>query len=242
MKRLTQLLFSISLLLLLAACGAEGSSGKQSDANKAKIQAVYDAWSNGTKEEWIEAYHSILADDYVRWNGRYVGLGFQIDQENLTVIEAMRSPAKENFKPGDKFISVNGIEATVENVEDLPFQGAIGGEVNIVLERDGEELSMTLVRAAQEQTATKEQVLANQEGWEGYDNRPTIKTFRPLIAEDNVVYAAFELSGTNGEGAEVNWWNVERFVFNEDGELVGHGDLSEELFLWQQNGYYLTNE
>ena len=53
---------------------------------------------------------------------------------------------------------------------------------------------MTLVRAAQEQTATKEQVLANQEGWEGYDNRPSIKTFRPLIAEDNVVYAAFELS------------------------------------------------
>ena len=67
----------------------------------------------------------------------------------------MRSPAKENFKPGDKFISVNGIEATVENVEDLPFQGAIGGEVNIVLERDGEELSMTLVRAAQNKLPPK---------------------------------------------------------------------------------------
>ena len=72
--------------------------------------------------------------------------------------------------------------------------------------------------------------------------RPKIKSSTPLVAEDNVVIGTFQLFYVDPDGNEVTWWNIERFVFNEDGKLVFHADLSEELFLNQQQGYYLTNE
>ena len=50
----------------------------------------------------------------------------------------------------------------------------------------------------------------------------------------------FKLEDENGN--EITWWNIERFVFNEDGQLSSHADLSEELFFQEQMGYYLTNE
>ena len=132
----------ILIVIFLVGC----SSPSASDENKAKIKAVYDAWESGTKEEWMSAYLDILADDFYRWNGRYVGLGFRINTEEMTVIEATASPAKDHFMPGDKFISVNGMEATSENSDDLPFRGALGGEVVVVLERDGSEQTVTMIK------------------------------------------------------------------------------------------------
>ena len=132
----------ILIVIFLVGC----SSPSASDENKAKIKAVYDAWESGTKEEWMSAYLDILADDFYRWNGRYVGLGFRINTEEMTVIEATASPAKDHFMPGDKFISVNGMEATTENADDLPFRGALGGEVVVVLERDGSEQTVTMIK------------------------------------------------------------------------------------------------
>ena len=81
-----------------------------SDSNKAKIKAIYDSWETGTKEEWMNAYTGIMADDFERWNGRYVGLGFRINQEELTVLGTTNAPASDYLKTGDKFLSVNGMK------------------------------------------------------------------------------------------------------------------------------------
>jgi len=220
----------ILIVIFLVGC----SSPNASDENKAKIKAVYDAWESGTKEEWMSAYLGILADD--------LGLGFRINTEEMTVIEATASPAKDNFMPGDKFISVNGMMATPENADDLPFRGALGGEVVVVLERDGSEQTVSMKRAAQVNDATADEITTNLENWDGWDQRPEMSIRRPLIAEDNVVYAAFQLAFEDENGNEITWWNIERFVFNEDGQLSSHADLSEELFFQEQMGYYLTNE
>ena len=228
----------LSLIFFVLSC----FSFADSDSNKAKIKAIYDAWDTGTKEEWMSAYLSIHADNFNRWNGRYVGLGFRINTEEMTVIEATASPAKENFKPGDKFISVNGIEATPENAENLPFRGALGGEVVVVLEREGKQKTVSMKRAAQVNDATSAEIKTNVDGWDGWDQRPKAKIMRPLIAEDNVVYGAFQMAYQDQDGNEVTWWNIDRFVFNDEGKLVGHADLSEELFFEEQRGYFLTNE
>ena len=97
-------------------------------------------------------------------------------------------------------------------------------------------------RAAQVNDATADEITTNLENWDGWDQRPEMSIRRPLIAEDNVVYAAFQLAFEDENGNEITWWNIERFVFNEDGQLSSHADLSEELFFQEQMGYYLTNE
>ena len=190
----------------------------------------------------MNAYTGIMADDFERWNGRYVGLGFRINQEELTVLGTTNAPASDYLKAGDKFLSVNGMEASAENVDDLPFQGKLGGEVTVVVDRDGEEMTFTMKRATQVNDAGREEVIQNLTNWTNFDMRPKIKSSRPLVAEDNVVIGTFQLAFTDADGNEVTWWVMERFVFNEDGELAFHADLSEELFFNQQQGYYLTNE
>ena len=41
-------------------------------------------------------------------------------------------------------------------------------------------------------------------------------------------------------GNEVRWWTVERFIFNDSGQIVHHGDINEDLLIAQQNGYKLS--
>ena len=103
-------------------------------------------------------------------------------------------------------------------------------------------MTFTMKRATQVNDAGNEEVIQNLTNWTNFDMRPKIKSSRPLVAEDNVVIGTFQLAFTDADGNEVTWWVMERFVFNEDGELAFHADLSEELFFNQQQGYYLTNE
>ena len=67
-------------------------------------------------------------------------------------------------------------------------------------------------------------------------------TVNPLVAEGNEVWGSFEMSWENDDGNQVRMWQVERFVFNDSGMLVQHGDLSEDLFVSEQNGYTLVKE
>ena len=64
----------------------------------------------------------------------------------------------------------------------------------------------------------------------------------PVIAEGNEVWGSFESMDTNDEGNEVRWWTVERFQFNDKGQLSNHGDMQEDMFIAEQNGYSLLKE
>ena len=214
-----------------------------SESNKASIDKMYKNFQNGSLDSFVNHYVDLMDEDFSRWNGRYVGLGFTINQDDMTVISAERSPAIDHFKPGDKFISVNGIKAE-PGVDNLPFKGAVGGVVDVTLERGGEIINVSMKRAVQTQTASKDNMVAGFTNWseEGWSNRPKMKTINPLIAEDNEVWGSFEMLWTNAEGREISMWTVERFVFNDKGLLILHADLSEDLFVAEQNGYSLSLE
>ena len=85
----------------------------QADAasNKATVEKLYDLYENGTAREFADTYASLVAEDFDRWLGRYVGLGFRMNDDEMTVAEVVNSPAKDHLKPVDKILSVNGIKA-----------------------------------------------------------------------------------------------------------------------------------
>jgi hypothetical protein len=211
-------------------------------SNKAFVQSMYDTYQSGTAKEFTGKYTSVLADDYQRWNGRYVGLGFRTSEDGMTVLGTTNSPAADHLKAGDVFVSVNGVMAGPD--AELPFKGAIGGDVNIVLKRDGKEMKISMKRAAQENTSDKDQMMTWMSDWdeENWSKRSKIITMNPVIAEGNEVWGSFESMDTNDEGNEVRWWTVERFQFNDKGQLSNHGDMQEDMFIAEQNGYSLLKE
>ena len=73
----------------------------QADAasNKATVEKLYDLYENGTAREFADKYASLVAEDYDRWLGRYVGLGFRMNDDEMTVAEVVNSPAKDHLKP-----------------------------------------------------------------------------------------------------------------------------------------------
>jgi hypothetical protein len=211
-------------------------------SNKVKIKALYDVYDKGSVKEFTEAYTSLLASDFYSWNGRYIGLGFDMGDDGETIERVLRSPVKDNLKPGDKVISVNGILASSE--EDLPFQGALGGEVSIILMRDGKEMTISMNRALQLDRNDRAMVVDWMSTWdaENWAKRATRLSLNPIIAEGNEVYASFEASQKNDEGIDVRGWTIERYVFNEAGELTLSASLKEDLFMAAQNGYNLTKD
>jgi hypothetical protein len=209
------------------------------DANRAKIKALYDVYDTGTVKEFTATYINMLADDFYAWNERYIGLGFGMSDDGETIERVLRSPAIEHLKAGDKVISVNGILASSD--DDLPFQGLLGGEVTIVLMRNDAKMTVSMNRAIQRNTNDKANTIYWMSTWDpkNWAKRATRLRLNPIIAEGNEVYASYESSQKNDEGVDVIGWTIERYVFNEAGDLVVSANLDESLFMAAQNGYFL---
>jgi len=75
-----------------------------------------------------------------------------------------------------------------------------------------------------------------------WEKRATRLRLNPIIAEGNEVYASYESSQKNDEGVDVVGWTIERYVFNEAGDLVLSANLDESLFMAAQNGYFLAKD
>ena len=52
-----------------------------SESNKASIDEMYKNFQNGSLDRFINHYVDLMDEDFTRWNGRYVGLGFTINQD-----------------------------------------------------------------------------------------------------------------------------------------------------------------
>ena len=85
-----------------------------------------------------------MAEDGISFPGRFIGFGFTYnpdtdDRAVDTVIQD--SPAAKILKPGDTFVSVNGVPATKENWDNgkLSFGGAPGEKVDVVINRNGKQ-------------------------------------------------------------------------------------------------------
>lgn len=210
------------------------------DANRAKIKALYGVYDTGTVKEFTATYINMLADDFYAWNERYIGLGFGMSDDGETIERVLRSPAIDHLKAGDKVISVNGVLASSD--DDLPFQGLLGGEVTIVLMRNDSKMTVSMNRAIQRNTNDKANTIDWMSTWDpkNWAKRATRLRLNPIIAEGNEVYASYESSQKNDEGVDVIGWTIERYVFNEAGDLVVSANLDESLFMAAQNGYFLA--
>jgi hypothetical protein len=233
---------TVTLILAIISISISGLSFADADSNRAKIKALYDVYDNGTVEEFTAAYGSMMADDFYSWTERYIGLGFGMSDDGETIERVLRSPAIDHLKSGDKVISVNGILASSD--EDLPFQGLVGGEVTIILMRNGKKMTVSMARAVQFNTNDKANMISWMSTWDpkNWTKRATRLSLNPIVAEGNEVYASYEHSQKNDEGIDVIGWTIERYVFNEAGDLVLSANLDESLFMAAQNGYFLEKQ
>ena len=120
------------------------------------------------KDGAVQGYVAALGDEYTEYipasemesyteaiTGSFYGIGIYMvaDEESGRVVVYYPIPdtpaEKAGIKPGDKIIKVDGIEYTNKDLSDISkyIKGEAGTKVNLVIERDGKELSFDIERA-----------------------------------------------------------------------------------------------
>jgi len=238
-----------ALLLTLPAISGHHEEGAKDPMMKNVMTAK--KWVEAgytSKEKAMKIVKKYMAEDGYNYGSRFIGFGFYYDpnsEDRLVdgVIEG--SPAAKVLKVGDKFVSVNGVQATKENWDNgkLTFGGAPGGKVEVEVLRNGKTIKRSFKRGMVNPKSTKSQVLDNM---------------NDAVAEDwpAIDYKIIEVAGNPKEKVVYVWsWNksmntlynkeaesnvVTRFRFNDDGQVVALSNLSEELLVQNQLGFRLT--
>lgn len=196
------------------------------------------------KEAAIKVVEENMADDGISVQGRYVGFGFTWDpRENEMRIGRVTpsSPADGVLEVGDLFLEVEGIKATPENFGKLPFRGLPGKTITAVIDRNGEELEISIARGTVRGEIKKMQVLENMNSGDA-DSWPA-KKFRivEVLSKENIVYVLSHATQTdNIVDIDFMAYTVTRFMFNEDGKVVEVANLTEDRFVLEQTGYSIT--
>lgn len=138
------------------------------------------------KDGAIEGYVKGLDDKYTEYipksemkefteniTGSFVGVGIYMiaDEESGRVIvyyPIPDSPAqKAGIKPGDAIISVNGVEYTSDDFNEIAdyIKGEVGTKVKLVVERDGQKLDFEITRAKIETNPISSKILKDNIGY-----------------------------------------------------------------------------
>ena len=135
------------------------------------------------KQEMIATIKENMAEEGLNYPGRFVGFGFNWNPdlgEGRMVIQRViaNSPAEGILKPGDEFVSVEGVEVNQKNIDDekLAFSGQPGKAVNAVILRDGKRKNISVTRGIVNSSNTKAQVLENlteadEDNWTTIEHR-----------------------------------------------------------------------
>ena len=237
-----QISFGLFLLLIISAC---------SENNASKNQAAMDlatAWvtaSYTSQDAALSMVDQNMAGDGVQVGSRYVGFGFVWDPEgdgmvvNYVVPE---SPASAVLMEGDSFVEVNGVRLTNENRINLGFRGKPGENVDAVILRDGVEMPISVARGAVQIRNSKEQVMNNISDGDPEDWGPEdFNIVETGVTNDGVVYVLhWSEFIEDATGYKANAYTVTRFMFNDDGKVAWVGNLSEDRFVLEQQGYSIT--
>ena len=176
---------------------------------------------------------------------RYVGFGFVWDPEGDGMVVdyvVPESPAATVLMEGDSFVEVNGTRLTNENRNRLGFRGLPGENVDAVVMRDGVEMPISIARGPVQIRYSKDQVLNNisngdAEGW-GPEDFNIVETG---TTNDGVVYVLhWSEFVEDATGYEANAYTVTRFMFDDSGKVSWIGNLSEDRFVLEQQGYSIT--
>jgi C-terminal processing protease CtpA/Prc len=213
---------------------------KNSETAKAMVEATL------KKETMLEAIEKYMADDGVAQNSRYIGFGFNndIDPEDgkLTVLWVTpNSPADGVLEPGDKFVSVNGVLATENNRESLSFRGQPGVPIKAVISRNGEELDIEVTRGIIDSVTEKSKILENMSSANERYWTDTSIEIQEVIESGNIVYVLAHTIGKDMDNQlPYDSYTVTRMEFNESGQIIWTGSLSEERLVLEQTGYSIT--
>ena len=248
----TKVKIGLMQVLLVVCCSATAHQ------HEGKIKAIAKA-DRGIVEiaqGWIKtrSTNQQLTADYVKAHmaesgiingGRYVGFGFVFDPENEGRMVVARivdeSPASKVLEAGDEFVEVNEVEVNQENMDKLSFRGKPGEQVQTVLIRDGKKMSVSIARGIISNVYGKTILLdeiasANPDNW-GVDEL----TIHESVRKDNVVYVWSEIK-------DVDWQSklpyeshvVTRFVFDDHHRITRVGELQEDRFVLEQQGFQIS--
>ncbi len=128
-----------------------------------EVAAGWTKSSCGELAPFISYVEKHMADDGVFMPARYVGFGFQLDNnpedEMRVVMVTPDTPASKVLQQGDVFVSVNGVPSTFENRDKMTFRGKPGEPVPAVILRDGKEMEIEVNRGVIEAANDKERAL-----------------------------------------------------------------------------------
>ena len=117
-----------------------------------------------------------------------------------------------------------------------------GENVDAVVMRDGVEMPISIARGPVQIRYSKDQVLNNisngdAEGW-GPEDFNIVETG---ITNDGVVHVLhWSEFVEDATGYEANAYTVTRFMFDDSGKVSWIGNLSEDRFVLEQQGYSIT--
>lgn len=240
MKNL-QISLGLSLLLVISACTNSGNKHEAAmDLAVAWVEASYTS-----QDAALSMVNENMADEGVSLSDRYVGFGFVWNPEgDGMVIDYVvpESPAAGVLMEGDSFIEVNGIKLTNENRNNLGFRGKPGENVDAVIIRDGVEKPISIARGPVQIRYSKEQVVNNisngdAESWGPED----FNIIEAGVTNDGVVYVLhWSEFVEDATGYKANAYTVTRFMFDEEGKVAWVGNLSEDRFVLEQQGWKIT--
>ncbi len=229
---------------VLLVFGTAAWAAHHENANEAVAKEWVMAANKGQAETRavVEKY---MADDGVFEAARYVGFGFQLDPLDLDqmVVASVTpgTPAASVLKPGDVFVSVNGVASTRENRDRMSFRGKPGEPVKAIVKRDGKEMPIEVRRGVIAAMNSKSEVLANidranGETW-GVDSGRIVE----VLSKGNVVYVVDETTDTDDiSGLQFEDRGITRFEFNDKGKVIKVRGMNEGRFVLEQLGYTIT--
>ena len=241
-KILAALAMSASLLGMSACSDVESGS-----SNVETVKTWLSAGQVG-QEATINAVKDHMADDGLFYRPRYVGFGFtydNTDESGRMVVETIvpGGPASTVLQVGDEFMSVRGVEVNSDNRDSgkLSFRGAPGEEVSAVIKRGDELMDIAVMRGKVESTISKADMIDWMSSGDGSDWGDDSFTLHEVVASGDVAYAWTTIANADDvTGNTVETHVVTRFEFNEDGKVVGIGNLRESRFILEQQGFSIT--
>lgn len=239
---LAALAMSASFLGMSACSDVEAGS-----SNAETVKAWISAGQVG-QEATINAVKEHMADDGLFYRPRYVGFGFTYDNSDESgrmVVETIvpGGPASAVLQVGDEFMSVRGVEVNADNRDSgkLRFRGAPGEEVSAVIKRGDEMMDITVTRGKVESTISKADMVEWMSSSDGDDWGDDYFKLHEVVASGDVAYAWTTIANTDDvTGNTVETHVVTRFEFNEEGKVVGIGNLRESRFILEQQGFSIT--
>jgi hypothetical protein len=251
MKSLKAAAFLSSLILIVTALVTQAAHHEMDEHNRHKHMApeeVAKHWVTAVSTSQADAIAAVkdhMAEDGLLYRDRYVGFGFTWDATNGdamivgTVIPG--SPVDGVLQPGDKFVSVRGVPAVEENYGKLNFRGKPGEVVNAVIMRGDKEMAIEVARGVIETPVPKADVITWLSTGDGENWAPDEWKLHEVVRQGNVVYVWTQAWDTDtASGLSYNTHTVTRFEFNDAGEVIAVGNLSEDRFQLEQTGWSIS--